>query len=195
MVRTNGRLSPRGVVMLLPKESVCCSGDRSASYLRRQHAAPPLRSSRRRTSADDPDSGRLGALVRRCAPRPAAAGDVHAPRPPGSSTRYCQKRRPQWVGRYRRLARRLDSKSRARTQYCRDQTQFRSNGTARISASVPTQTNFGKDPEWGTLAREINKKARHMPLRQLFGRIPNVLTQLAPYRPLVELPRRNKPNY
>ena len=51
---------------------------------------------------------------------------------------------------------------------------------ARIGASVPTQTNFGKDPEWGTLAREINKKARHMPLRQLFGRIPNVLTQLTP---------------
>ena len=51
---------------------------------------------------------------------------------------------------------------------------------ARIGASVPTQTNFGKDPEWGTLAREINKKARHMPLRQLFGRIPNVVTQLAP---------------
>jgi hypothetical protein len=51
---------------------------------------------------------------------------------------------------------------------------------ARIGAAVPTQTNFGKDPEWGTLAREINKKARHMPLRQLFGRIPNVLTQLAP---------------
>ncbi|UPK06973.1 DUF3320 domain-containing protein [Bradyrhizobium sp. 170] len=51
---------------------------------------------------------------------------------------------------------------------------------ARIGASVPTQTSFGKDPEWGTLAREINKKARHMPLRQLFGRIPNVMTQLAP---------------
>jgi very-short-patch-repair endonuclease len=51
---------------------------------------------------------------------------------------------------------------------------------ARIGASVPTQTNFGKDPEWGTLAREINKRARHMPLRQLFGRIPNVVTQLAP---------------
>lgn len=51
---------------------------------------------------------------------------------------------------------------------------------ARIGASVPTQTNFGKDPEWGTLAREISKKARHMPLRQLFGKIPNVLTQLAP---------------
>ncbi|WP_292613267.1 DUF3320 domain-containing protein [Nitrobacter sp. 62-13] len=51
---------------------------------------------------------------------------------------------------------------------------------ARIGAAVPTQTNFGKDVEWGCLAREINKKARHMPLRQLFGRIPNVLTQLAP---------------
>ena len=51
---------------------------------------------------------------------------------------------------------------------------------ARIGASVPTQTNFGKDPEWGTLAREINKKARHMPLRQLFGRIPTIMTQLAP---------------
>jgi very-short-patch-repair endonuclease len=51
---------------------------------------------------------------------------------------------------------------------------------ARIGASVPTQTNFGKDPEWGTLAREINKKARQMPLRQLFGRLPTVLTQLAP---------------
>lgn len=51
---------------------------------------------------------------------------------------------------------------------------------ARIGASVPTQTGFGRDPEWGTLAREISKKARHMPLRQLFGRIPNVLTQLAP---------------
>jgi len=37
---------------------------------------------------------------------------------------------------------------------------------ARIGASIPTQTNFGKDREWGTLAREISKKARQMPLRQ-----------------------------
>jgi hypothetical protein len=50
----------------------------------------------------------------------------------------------------------------------------------RIGSSVPTQTNFGKDPEWGTLAREITKKAKQMPLRQLFSRIPNALTQLAP---------------
>ncbi|WIW45412.1 DUF3320 domain-containing protein [Bradyrhizobium sp. 62B] len=51
---------------------------------------------------------------------------------------------------------------------------------ARIGSAIPTQTNFGKDPEWGTLAREINKKARHIPLRQLFGRLPTALTQLAP---------------
>uniref|UniRef100_A0A973WVA5 DUF3320 domain-containing protein n=1 Tax=Bradyrhizobium quebecense TaxID=2748629 RepID=A0A973WVA5_9BRAD len=51
---------------------------------------------------------------------------------------------------------------------------------ARIGTALPTQTNFGADPEWGTLAREINKKAKHIPLRQLFGRIPNVLTKLAP---------------
>lgn len=51
---------------------------------------------------------------------------------------------------------------------------------ARIGGAVPTLTNFGKDPEWGTLSHEVNKKARHLPLRQLFGRIPNVLTKLAP---------------
>jgi hypothetical protein len=51
---------------------------------------------------------------------------------------------------------------------------------ARIGTALPTQTNFGADPEWGTLAREINKKAKHIPLRQLFGRIPTVLTKLAP---------------
>lgn len=51
---------------------------------------------------------------------------------------------------------------------------------ARIGGAVPSLTNFGKDPEWGTLAHEVHKKARHMPLRQLFGKIPTVLTQLAP---------------
>ena len=51
---------------------------------------------------------------------------------------------------------------------------------ARIGGSIPSQTNFGADPEWGTLARETKKKAQHMPLRQLFGRIPTVLTRLTP---------------
>jgi very-short-patch-repair endonuclease len=51
---------------------------------------------------------------------------------------------------------------------------------ARIGGSIPSQTNFGADPEWGTLARETKKRAQHMPLRQLFGRIPTVLTRLTP---------------
>lgn len=50
----------------------------------------------------------------------------------------------------------------------------------RIGGAVPTRTNFGANPEWGALAREVDKKAKHIPLRQLFAKIPNVLTQLAP---------------
>jgi hypothetical protein len=51
---------------------------------------------------------------------------------------------------------------------------------ARIGGAVPTRTNFGANAEWGALAREVEKKARHLPLRQLFGKIPHVLNQLAP---------------
>ena len=51
---------------------------------------------------------------------------------------------------------------------------------ARISGGVPGMTSFGSDPEWGALSREVSKKARLLPLRQLFGKIPNVLTRLTP---------------
>ncbi|MCJ2128316.1 DUF3320 domain-containing protein [Methylobacterium sp. E-045] len=51
---------------------------------------------------------------------------------------------------------------------------------ARIGGGVPLAGAFGTDPEWGTLAREITKRARHMPLRQLFARMPNALTRLTP---------------
>ena len=34
--------------------------------------------------------------------------------------------------------------------------------------------------EWGVLQREMAKKKRHMPLRQLIGSIPSVLTRLTP---------------
>lgn len=50
----------------------------------------------------------------------------------------------------------------------------------RLSGSIPPRTAFGKDPEFGTLSREIEKRARHIPLRQLFGQMPNALTRLAP---------------
>lgn len=49
---------------------------------------------------------------------------------------------------------------------------------ARISGGVPTMTGFGNDPEWGTLSREIQRSK--LPLRQLFGQIPTVLSKLAP---------------
>lgn len=51
---------------------------------------------------------------------------------------------------------------------------------ARIGTDIPTRANFGSDPEWGTLARETVKRAKHLPLRQLFSRIPNALTRLTP---------------
>jgi very-short-patch-repair endonuclease len=51
---------------------------------------------------------------------------------------------------------------------------------ARISGNLPPRTAFGRDPEFGTLAREIEKKSRHLPLRQLFGHMPSALTKLAP---------------
>ncbi|MBO1020955.1 DUF3320 domain-containing protein [Methylobacterium sp. SD274] len=51
---------------------------------------------------------------------------------------------------------------------------------ARIGGGVPLADAFGTDPEWGTLAREITKRARHIPLRQLFARMPNALTRLTP---------------
>ncbi|MEX2480465.1 MAG: DUF3320 domain-containing protein, partial [Gammaproteobacteria bacterium] len=51
---------------------------------------------------------------------------------------------------------------------------------ARLSSHIPAPTAFGADPEWGTLARELQKRAKHQPLRQLFSNIPTILTQLTP---------------
>jgi hypothetical protein len=50
----------------------------------------------------------------------------------------------------------------------------------RLSGNVLPRTAFGRDPEFGVLAREIEKKSRHLPLRQLFGQMPTALTRLAP---------------
>ena len=51
---------------------------------------------------------------------------------------------------------------------------------AKLAGTVPSPTTFGKDPEWGTLAHELVKKQRHMPLRRLFASIPTALTRLTP---------------
>ena len=50
----------------------------------------------------------------------------------------------------------------------------------RLRGDVPPPTAFGTDPEWGTLSRELTKKARHMPLRNLFRSLPTALTRLTP---------------
>ncbi|MCC6917764.1 MAG: DUF3320 domain-containing protein [Alphaproteobacteria bacterium] len=51
---------------------------------------------------------------------------------------------------------------------------------ARLAGGVPAPSAFGSDAEWGALSREIAKKSRHLPLRQLFGQIPGALTRLTP---------------
>jgi very-short-patch-repair endonuclease len=51
---------------------------------------------------------------------------------------------------------------------------------AHLSGDIPPPNAFGADAEWGTLVREISKRARHMPVRRLFSEIPSVLTKLTP---------------
>jgi very-short-patch-repair endonuclease len=51
---------------------------------------------------------------------------------------------------------------------------------ARLSGYVPARNAFGANPEYGILSREIEKRARQIPLRQLFSQMPTVMTRLAP---------------
>lgn len=51
---------------------------------------------------------------------------------------------------------------------------------AGLCADLPTQDSVTKNSEWGILRHEMNKKKRHMPLRELMTRIPTALTKLTP---------------
>jgi hypothetical protein len=51
---------------------------------------------------------------------------------------------------------------------------------ARLCAGLPDPGDISRGSEWGTLKREMEKKRRHMPLRQLVGALPNALTTLSP---------------
>ncbi len=51
---------------------------------------------------------------------------------------------------------------------------------SRLASAVPGRNAFGQDMEFGVLSREIEKRARHMPLRRLFSHMPNALTRLTP---------------
>ncbi|MEO3430161.1 DUF3320 domain-containing protein [Pelagibius sp. CAU 1746] len=51
---------------------------------------------------------------------------------------------------------------------------------ARLSGDIPGRHEPKQPPGYGVLAREIQKKARHMPVRQLVGELGEVLTTLTP---------------
>jgi len=51
---------------------------------------------------------------------------------------------------------------------------------AMLATGIPKTQDIKKGSDWGVLAREIQKKTRHMPLRQLMGQMPDVITKLTP---------------
>lgn len=51
---------------------------------------------------------------------------------------------------------------------------------ASLSGNIPEQEDIDRSSQWGVLQREIRKKTRHKPIRQLAQEIPEVLTTLAP---------------
>ena len=50
----------------------------------------------------------------------------------------------------------------------------------RLAERIPARATYGADPEYGVLNAEIIKRRRHMPLRQLFSRMPAALQKIAP---------------
>ncbi len=51
---------------------------------------------------------------------------------------------------------------------------------AGLCAGLPDQQEPSKNSDWGILRHEMQKKKRHMPLRELMNRIPQTITKLAP---------------
>ena len=51
---------------------------------------------------------------------------------------------------------------------------------ARITGSIPGMVLRQADPEYGVLTRELAKRQRHLPVRQLASRMPNALRRLTP---------------
>ena len=52
--------------------------------------------------------------------------------------------------------------------------------TACLATQIPNTETIEKGSEWGVLAREIQKKRAHKPLRQLMSQMPEVITKLTP---------------
>jgi len=50
----------------------------------------------------------------------------------------------------------------------------------RLAEKIPSRATFGADAEYGVLNAQIIRRKRHMPLRQLFARMPTALQKIAP---------------
>ncbi|HYW77375.1 MAG TPA: DUF3320 domain-containing protein [Gammaproteobacteria bacterium] len=51
---------------------------------------------------------------------------------------------------------------------------------AKLSGQLPAKFDINRNSEWGVLKREMEKKRRHKPLRQLVTEMPTALTRLTP---------------
>tara|TARA_R110002049_G_scaffold130820_7_gene289326 strand:+ start:37 stop:1338 length:1302 start_codon:yes stop_codon:yes gene_type:complete len=51
---------------------------------------------------------------------------------------------------------------------------------ARLSAGLPHDGDVSQSSQWGLIKREITKRARHKPVRQLMKEAPDAITRLAP---------------
>lgn len=51
---------------------------------------------------------------------------------------------------------------------------------AQLCAELPAQDSVSKNSEWGLLRYEMQKKSKHLPLRDLMGRSPTAITTLSP---------------
>ncbi|WP_084153722.1 DUF4011 domain-containing protein [Simplicispira psychrophila] len=51
---------------------------------------------------------------------------------------------------------------------------------AKLCADLPSADSLERHSEWGVLRREITKKSKHLPLRQLLQEIPSVVLRLTP---------------
>ena len=51
---------------------------------------------------------------------------------------------------------------------------------ARLSTGLPTEGDVSQSSQWGLIKREITKRARHKPVRQLMKEAPDAITRLAP---------------
>ncbi len=51
---------------------------------------------------------------------------------------------------------------------------------ANLAGEIPDQEGTRKNSSWGVLRRELQKKARHKPVREMMEAIPDVVTTLAP---------------